>query len=256
LPEGPLSIILTNVTDGYVLNSTLAATFPPESSTSWYNITNWRYLFGLTNGKVTVAGQNVNRIRLLVLTGSTTRMVEETGTGNIQREMLMDILPEASYDYRVLYEVHDMKAPVTLTIIQQGTKMGADDSVSTLHIFGVQEGNLTVEARVNGALLGTGRIRVGAFAPVTTAIPEITPGTLSPAPTTLPETSSATNLPTTLPEIAPVTTPPSTPIPSGQSPSPVSTPVPGPDGFSLGIIGYAAVIIAIAIVADYFLLKD
>ena len=38
---GQISITLSNVTDGSVLNTTLVSSFPAASSTSWFNITNW-----------------------------------------------------------------------------------------------------------------------------------------------------------------------------------------------------------------------
>jgi hypothetical protein len=246
-----ISISLSNVTDGYDLNTTVIASFTPVTSPSWFNITNWRYSFGLGKGNVTVIGQNVNRIRLLVRAGTTIRTAENTGTGTIYLAIPMDILPDLYYDYRVLYEVHDPNLPVTLAVIQQGSKAGPDESQFDPSIFGVNEGNLTVEASSNGILESSRVIRVGAFpeTPVpTTAVPGETP---SPTLATPKTTVSGTP---TLTSPRPTASTPSTPT----TPSPASTPAPegGIGGPALAVLGFVAVIVIITVVADYFLLKD
>ena len=246
-----ISISLSNVTDGYILNTTVIAGFTPVTSPSWFNITNWRYSFGLGNGNVTVIGQNVNRIRLLVRAGTSLRTAENTGTGNIYLAIPMDILPELYYDYRVLYEVHDPDLPITLAVIQQGSKAGPDESQFDPSIYGVKEGNLTVEESTNGILQASRVIRVGVFpeTPVpTTAVPG---GTRSPTPTTPETTVSGTPTPASPRPTAPRSPPPTTP-------SPTSSPAPegGLGGPALVLLGFVAVIVIIAVVADYFLLRD
>lgn len=240
-----ISITLSNITDGDALNTTLVSTFPAGPSTSWFNVTNWRYPFTLQKGNVTVVGENVNRIRLLVRVGSTLRTAENTGAGNIMVGIPMDILTGVYYDYRVLYEVHNSTAPIMITLIQQGSKVGTDDSVSTPSIYGAGGGNLTLKVLVNGTLGGSQLIRVGNPATTPATTPQMTTGPQPPTPPTV----STTVLVTTLP---------STPNPPVQTPSvpPTPLPTPGPGGFPVWIIGYAALIIIITVLADYFLLKD
>lgn len=240
-----ISITLSNITDGYALNTTLVSTFPAGSSTSWFNVTNWRYPFTLQKGNVTVVGGNVNRIMLLVRAGSTLRKAEGTGTGNILVGLPMDILTGVYYDYRILYEVHNSTAPIIITLIQQGSKVGTDDSVSTPSIYGAGGGNLTLKVLVNGTLEGSQLIRVGKIAPTPVTTPQVTTGTQPPTPPTLSTTVPGTSLPTT-------------PYPVVQTPSltPTPTTTPGPAGTSPWIIGYVALIIIITILADYFIMKD
>jgi hypothetical protein len=243
---GQISITLTNVTDGSPLNTTLVSTFPAGPSTSWFNVTNWRYPFTLQKGNVTVVGGNVNRITFLVRVGNSMKGAPpKPGTGDITVELPIDILTGVYYDYLVLYEVHNASAPVTITLIQQGSKLGTDDSVSTPSIHGAGGGNLTLEVLVNGTLGGSQLIRVGNPATTPATTPQITTG---PQPPTPPPVST-----TVL-----VTTHPATPNPPVQTPSvpPTPLPAPGPEGFPIWIIGYAALIIIITVLADYILLKD
>ena len=48
--RAPISITLSNVSDGTVLNTTLTATFLPVEGVTWFNTTNWNYPFGLNDG--------------------------------------------------------------------------------------------------------------------------------------------------------------------------------------------------------------
>jgi hypothetical protein len=157
----------------------------------------------------------------------------------------MDILTGVYYDYLVLYEVHNASAPVTITLIQQGRKVGTDDSVSTPFIYGADGGNMTLKVLVNGTLEASQVVRVGNRTTIPATTPQITQG---PEPPTPPPVTAT----------VPRTTIPATPSPPVQTPSLPRTPpaTPGPEGLSPGIIGYAAVIIIVAILADYFLLKD
>jgi len=241
----PISITLSNITDGYTLNTTLTSTFPPASSTSWFNTTTWRYAFSLQKGNITVAGRNVNRIMLLVRAGSILRKAEDTGTGDVMVELPMDILTGVYYDYRVLYEVHTAGTPVTITLIQQGSKVGTDDSVITPFIYGADGGNLTLEVLANGTFEGSHVIRVGNPAPTPATTPQVTTAPQQPTPPTVSTT-------------VPVTSLPATPKPPVQTPSvsPTPLPAPGPEGFSPWIIGYVALVIIFTILADYFILKD
>jgi hypothetical protein len=245
---GQISIALSNVTDGYTLNTTLTAAFPPASRTSWLNFTNWYYPFTLEGGGVTVSGQNVNRITLLVRVGSTLRGVPpKPGTGNITVELPMDLLPSLYHDFRIEYEVHNTSAPLVFTLVQQGTKVGPEDALLTPSITGIGEGNLAVMILTNGTLEGSKEIRIQESAPLPTPTAENTEVTLSPTPTSSPTPPPVTT--TTAPVPSPSASPPVTPTP---------TPSPAPSSESpvLLIIGFAAVIILIAIIADYFLLRD
>ncbi|MDD1665693.1 MAG: hypothetical protein LUQ32_10085 [Methanomicrobiales archaeon] len=236
-----ISITLSNVTDGYTLNTTLVSTFPAVSSTSWFNVTNWRYPFTLKGGNVLVSGQNVNRITLLIRAGSSIQGAPpKPGTGDITVELPMDILTGVYYDYRVLYEVHNASAPVTITLIQQGSKAGPDVSVSTPYIYGADGGNLTIEVLANGTLEGSQVVRVGNPAPTPATTPQVTTVPRSPTPPTI------------------STTPPATPSPPVETPSvpPTPPPTPGSVSFSPWIIGYAAIVIVITILADYFIMRD
>jgi hypothetical protein len=240
-----ISLTLFNVTDGCTLNTTLVSTFPPASSPSWLNVTNWRYDFSLQKGHITVVGGNVNRIRLLAQAGSTLRMAEDTGTGDIIVGLPLDILTGVYYDYRILYEVHNSTAPITITLIQQGSKVGTDDSVSTPSIYGAGGGNLSLEVLVNDTLEGSQVVRVGNPATIPPTTPPVTQG---PQPPTPPPVSGT----------VPGATLPATPNPPVQTPSVSPTPLatPGPEGLSPWIIGSAAVIIIVTILADYFIMKD
>jgi hypothetical protein len=245
ITEGsPISITLSNVTDGLALNTTLVSSFPAASSTSWFNITNWMYSFGLEEGNVTVIGENVNRIMLLVRAGSGLRRAEGTGTGNIIVGLPLDLLTGVYYDYRILYEVHNFTAPVRITLIQQGSKVGPDDSVSTPSIYGVGEGNLTLEVLANGTLEERRVVRVGTPATIPATTPQIT-GNQSPTPPTVSGTVPATTLPAT----------PNPPVQTTSVP-PTPPPTPGPEGLSPWIIGFAALVIIIALLADYFIMRD
>jgi len=241
----PFSLTLTNITDGYTLNTTLVSTFPPASSTSWFNVTNWRYDFSLQKGHITVIGGNVNRIRLLAQAGSTLRMAEDTGAGNIIVGLPLDILTGVYYDYRILYEIHNSTAPIMITLIQQGNKVGTDDSVSTPSIYGAGGGNLSLVVLVNGTLEASQVVRVGNPATIPPTTPPITQGPQPPTPPPVSTTVTGTTLPAT--PSHPVQTP-------SVSPTPLATP--GPEGLSPWIIGSAAVIIIVTILADYFIMKD
>ena len=190
-------------------------------------------------------GENVNRIRLLMRSGSTFRTADNTGAGNIVVGIPMDILTGVYYDYRILYEVHNASAPVTITLIQQGSKVGVDDSVSTPSIYGAGGGNLTLDVLANGTLEGSQVVRVSNPATIPATTPQITPGSLAPAQPSVSMT-------------VPATIPPATPSPPVQTPSvsPTPPPAPAPEGLSPWIISYAALIILIAIIADYFIMKD
>jgi hypothetical protein len=247
IQEGsPISITLSNVTDGYHLNTTLTATFPPASRVSWLNFTNWYYPFALEGGLVTVTGQNVNRITLLVRVGSTLKGAPpKPGTGNITVELPMDLLPSLYHDFRIGYEVHDISAPLMFTLVQQGTKVGPEDAVLTPSIIGVGEGNLTVMILTNGTLEDRKEIRVLESAPLPTPTAEITTGTQSPTPTVSSTTPPVTTTPAPVP--SPSVSPPVTPTP---------LPAPSPESSFPWIIIYVAVIIIVTIVADYFIMKD
>jgi hypothetical protein len=235
--RNPISITLSNVTDGLSFNVTITATFLPSPDTSWLNLTNWIYPFALHGGGATVSGQNVNQLTLLVRSGSTLRTRRDSGAGNITLVTPLDFPAVLYHDFRLGYEAHDPDAPLTLTLIQQGTKAGPDDAVLTPSIFGIREGNLTVKVLTNGTLQASKGIRV-----------------LEAAPSPTPTEETRTAPPTTLP--APISTAPVLP----PSPSPAVTSSPGP-GTETGIpspwlIGFVTIIILIALIADYLLLKD
>lgn len=261
-PRSPFSIALHNVTDGTGLNITVTPMFLAPATTSWCNFTNWWYSFGLKKGNVTVHGENTNRILLLVRTGRTYQMTEDTGTGDIVVSFPLEFLPEAYYDFRILYEVHDAKVPVRLSLMQQGTKVGPEDSVSTPNVYGINEGNLTVQVREGGQLLGSSVVRIGPATTITTTTTTTVPTT--PAPTAVSTGTPTTPIPTTPAPATTVTTQPATTRVPTRSPvttpvtTPAATPAPEPasEGVSPVILVYAAVIIIIAIFADYFLLKD
>jgi len=240
-----ISIALSNVTDGSTLNTITASTFPATSSTSWYNITNWRYSFSLQKGNITVVGGNVNRMTLLVRAGSVTNGAPpKPGMGDITISLPMDILTGVYYDYRILYEVHNASAPVTITLIHEGSKLGIDDSVSTPFIYGAGGGIMTVEILLNGTLAGDKEIRIQKELPLPTPTVGNTTVTLSPT-----STRPATTLPVT-------TRPASVPSPSASPPVTPSPPPPSPEALSPYIIVYAGVIFIIAILADYIIMKD
>jgi hypothetical protein len=250
ISEGnPVSVTLLNFTDGYVLNTTLIFAFQPSSSGSWVNITNWKNAFALTGGDVTVTGENVNRITLLVRAGSSLKSAPpKPGTGTISLTLPLDFPAEIYYDYRIQYEVHNASRPLTFTLTQEGIKAGPDDSTFTPSIFGVREGTLTVEILANGTLQASRVINVTQVLPATIPSPGTTTATPPPSPA-----------PTTVPAIpTPETTVPATMNTPVQTPSPTAAPAPvaGPEAPSPGILGFATVIVIIAIIADYILLKD
>jgi len=247
IQEGsPISITLSNVTDGLYLNTTLTAAFPPAPGISWLNFTNWNYPFALRGGTVMVSGQNVNRITLLVRVGSMIKGAPpKPGTGNITVEIPMDILPSVYHDFRIGYEVHNASAPLIFTLVQQGAKAGPEDAVLTPSVIGVGDGNLTVKILTNGTLQASKEIRILKTAPLPTPAPGNTTVTLSPAPTPSPTTLPAT------PPPPPVRSPP-----PGPSVAPSPVPAPSPGSPSPWIIGFIATVIIIALVADYLLLKD
>ena len=249
-----VSFMLSSVPDGNGVNITLVSTFLPASPRSWYNVTNWKYDFSLQKGNVTASGANVNRIVLLVRAGGTLRIAENTGPGNARVEIPMDILPDAYTDFRVMYEVHNSSVPVTITIIQAGSKAGPEDSASTPYIYGVAGGNLDFEVLANGAPEGSHGIEVRS--------PGATPA-ITPQSTTVPPTSSPSPTPSpTAPVVSttvPATSPPVTPNPPAVTTTvpPVPSPAPGTEGGALLLIMvYAVFIIAVTLLADYFLLKD
>jgi len=256
----PISLSFANVTDGDVLAVTLAASFHAPSSPAWFNVTNWRYAFGIQGGNITVTGTNVNRVMLLSREGTTIRRAENTGTGNIQVMLPVEIQPGMYYDYRVLYEVHASADPVSITIVQHGTKAGPDDSSSTPSIFGVGEGNLTVSATDNGIPVGMAQVLVGSNLPVpmpgnttatTPGVPETTgtPGTPALTPPTSP-------IPPAVTAIQPPTAAMVTAAPVGQTPSPGPVDAQPPDWFFTMITMFALVIIVISVIADYLIMRD
>jgi len=227
-PGSPISIGLYNVTDGAGLNITVTSSFLPPAPTSWCNFTNWRYSFALQNGNVTVRGENTNRIQLLVRTGGTFRMTEKTGTGDITVSFPLEYLPEMYYDFRILYEAHDAKAPVRLSVMHQGNKNGAEESVSTPNVFGISEGNLTVRVLEAGKFLGSGEIRVSQTVPVTTTSPETPAPTATSGPEETPSpATTATTAPGTTVRTPPATRAPA-PDPAGPPPGPPRPPPPPP----------------------------
>ena len=242
----PISIALSNVTDGYTLRTTLVATFPVSKGSSWFNITNWNYPFALEGGSVTVSGQNVNRITLLVRVGNIIQGAPpKPGTGNITVELPMDFLPSVYHDFRIGYEVHNASAPLVFTLVQQGTKVGPEDADLTPSVIGVEEGNLTVEILANGTLQGSKEIRIQNAVPPPPSTGVNTTAALSPTPTPSAETPPVTTRPVTVPSpsVSPPVTSSPLPPPSSESPFP-------------WIIVFAAVIIIVAIFADYIIMKD
>jgi hypothetical protein len=245
--RNPISISLSNMTDGYSLNITLTATFIPAQNTSWLNFTDWNYPFTLDGGGVSVSGRNVNQLTLLIQAGNTLKTRRETGTGNITMGVPMDFPAVLYHDFRIGYEVHSPGAPLVLSLTQQGSKAGPEDAVITPTVLGIEEGNLTVEVLANDTLQAEKEIRILETAPLpTTTVEANATVSPSPAPTTSP--------PTTRPATTRSTPKPSpTPSPS-VTPSPVPPATPG--GISPWILGYITVIIVIALVADYLLLRD
>ncbi|HTY53154.1 MAG TPA: hypothetical protein VMB35_08160 [Methanomicrobiales archaeon] len=255
----PISLSFANVTDGDVLAVTLAASFHAPSSPAWFNVTNWRYAFGIQGGNITVTGTNVNRVMLLSREGTTIRRAENTGTGNIQVMLPVEIQPGVYYDYRVLYEVHASGDPVSITIVQQGTKAGADDSSSTPSIFGVGEGNLTISSTDNGIPVGMAQVLVGSNLPV--PVPENTTATTPGVPETTGTPGASGTPPASLtPPAVTATGPPTTVMvtaaPAGQTPAPGPVDTQPPGWFFTMITGFALVIIVISVIADYLIMRD
>jgi hypothetical protein len=258
--RAPISIALSNVTDGAVLNTTLTATFFPVAGVTWLNLTNWNYPFALEEGRVVLAGQNVNQLILLMRAGSTITTMRQSGAGSIDLKMQTDLQPYTYHDFRIGYEVHNKSAPLTFTLIQQGMKVGTEtDAVLTPSILGVTEGDLTVAVLVNGTLENRTKIRIQPAPPatpepvVTPVIPatnQTTPATIPP--TTIPPTTipTVTTPPARTPARPPPTPPPATPVTTPPTPE-------APSGdFSPFIIAFAAIIILVAIIGDYLLLRD
>lgn len=247
----PISITITNVSDGSLLNTTLTASFYPVEGVTWLNLTSWNYPFTLGEGRVVLAGRNVNQLILLVRAGSGIRMRRESGTGAINLEIPQDFQPSTFHDFRIGYEVHNASEPMSFTLIQRGTKVGTEtDVVLTPTIIGITEGDLTVEVLVNGTLVNRTGIRVVKPAPPATPAPVNTTAAPTMAPTEAP-TQPATTPPTPTP-------PPATPTPRQTTPVTTTPPAPvvpsaGPSPF---ILVYAAIIIIIAVIADYLLMKD
>ncbi|HUK38969.1 MAG TPA: hypothetical protein VLV30_07645 [Methanomicrobiales archaeon] len=255
----PISISLSNVTDGYVLNITLVATFPPAPGVSWLNLTNWNYPFGMSGGGVSASGRDVNLLTLLTRAGATVRTSRDTGSGNITTGIPMDFLPVLYHDFRIGYEVHDPGALLTLTLVQQGTKTGPDDAVLTPTILGIPQGNLTVYVLTNGTLQASKTIRVAEAVATPAATPTAAPtAAATTGTTTVPPSTPETTAPTTAPAL---TTPVATPTPA-RTPSPAVTATlppaspPSTEGPSPVVLGYIAVILIIALVGDYLLLRD
>ena len=268
-----LSITLLNVTDGTLLNTTLTAAFQPVPGVTWLNITNWNYPFALTQGKVTVSAGNANQVVFLVRAGGTYLMRRDTGTGNITLDIPLDLQPLTIHDFRIGYEIHNAKAPLVFTLVQQGVKVGEEtDANLTPSLAGLGEGKVTVAVLANGTFQGGKEIQVfGAGSPLPTAPQVIETTTPSPVPT-----ETATVLPeTTPPEPAPPETPPPAPTPPEATPAgttppparpsppqvtpattPPAAPLAGETGPSPFVLGYAAIIILVAVIADYILLKD
>jgi hypothetical protein len=246
--RSPISISLSNITDGYDLNITLTARFMAAQNTSWLNFTDWNYPFALGGGGVTVSGRNVNQLTLLVQTGTTLKTRRETGTGNITMGVPMDFPAVIYHDFRIGYEVHSPDIPLVLTLTQEGIKSGPADAVLTPTVLGVGEGNLTVEVLANDTLQAEKEIRILKEPPPTPTVEGN--ATVSPSPSTAtpsPATTRATTRPAT-------TRPAPAPSPS---PSPGGTPSPAtPDGISPWILGFITGIIVIALVSDYLLLRD
>lgn len=263
--RGAISLSYTNVTNGTRLSTNMTAAFSPAVGVTWLNLTNWNYPFALRQGRVMVTGQNVNQLLLLVRVGGTFLTRRDTGTGNISVEIPMDFQPYTFHDIRVGYEVHSTKAPLVLTIVQQGFKDGqVEDANITPSVIGAAGGNLTVSAAANNTVLGTKVIRVLSAIPTpppvsTTATPAAE--TTAPATATPVETTPATAGSTPAPEITSPATSRTTAVPAiTVAAPPGATETPGnpaeDTGLSPFILVYVATIILVAVVADYLLLKD
>jgi hypothetical protein len=244
------SVSVSNVTNGSLLNITFTATFSPEPGASWFNVTGWNYPFSLQGGKMAVSGRNVNLVNFLVRTGGTTKTRRETGTGYISMEILQDIQPDVNDDFRIGYEVHNASTPLVFTLVQQGTKVGVgEDAVLTPSITGVLTGNLVVEVLVNGTLQGGGVVPVGKLVPLPG--PAVENATVTPMPTPTP-----TPIPTPVPTPA-ATTPAPEPSPPQSPPvTPAPVPTPSSEGLSPWVLVYTVIILVIAVIGDYLLLKD
>jgi hypothetical protein len=272
----PITISVSGVTDGYILNTTLTATYLPSPGVEWLNLTNWKYPFALGNGSVMVRGQNVNLLTLLVQTGGTVRTGRDTGTGNITKEIFLDVPAATTQDIRIAYKVHKASDPMVFTVFQHGTKAGtAEEALLTPSITGISEGDLSVQVLANDTLLASKEIRVLGAAPPPVPTTEVTviapsPSPAQPAPALIEATPS---LPAPIPSESPSSSPSPTPVPATPQPpattrplpvrtpphSPAATPSPGPASPGTPfpwIMGYAAVIIVIAPIADYLFMKD
>jgi hypothetical protein len=265
--QGSIYLNLSNVTNGTVLNTTVTAVFAPAPGVTWLNLTNWNYPFALQAGRLGVSGQNVNRLTLFVRTGGASLTGVRTGAGNISVEIPADIQPFTFYDFRIGYEIHNPNAPLAFTLYQRGTKAGpVTEGNLTPSVIGVGEGNLTVSVLANGTSVGSRVIPVLKAVPVTAPAPV---NATTPPPenttTTAPETPSSPQS-TTAPSAPPtpaMATPSTSPLPTATIPAVTATPpaVPaaapaeatGPSPF---IIGFAAIIVIGAAIADYLLLKD
>jgi hypothetical protein len=265
-----ITVSLINVTDGTLLNTSLTTTFRPVPGVTWLNTSNWNYPFALNRGRVAVSAGNANQIVFLVRAGGTYLMRRVTGTGNITIEIPLDLQPLTSHDFNIGYEIHDPKAPLVFTLVQQGYKAGTESNANlTPSLKGIGEGNITVAVLANGTLQGGGEIRVFGTAPPPPTPPQVNDtATPTPAPTS-PETTPSGTTPSettspapTPPEETPAgtTPPPATPRPPQVTPAttpPAAAPAPaGESGPSPLIIAYAAIIVLIAVIADYILLKD
>jgi hypothetical protein len=93
-------------------------------------------------------------------------MRRESGTGAISLEIPMDLEPFTFHDFRIGYEVHNASTPLTFTLIQQGTKMGAEtDAVLTPSIIGAREGSLALVVMENSTLVNRTVIQIVKPAP-------------------------------------------------------------------------------------------
>ncbi|MDD1670362.1 MAG: hypothetical protein LUQ67_03485, partial [Methanomicrobiales archaeon] len=166
LAENPLSLNLTNVTDGTVLNLTLTAVYSPPPDVTWLNVTGWNYPFALQGGRVRVNGRNVNQLALLIRVGNTFMTQRGSGAGNITLEIPLDILPMTVYDFRIEFEPHTAAAPVDFTLFQQGAKHGMEvDAFLTPSLLGMEQGNVTLQVFANGTLRERKEIQVLAEMP-------------------------------------------------------------------------------------------
>jgi hypothetical protein len=264
---GLVAISLSNVTDGYSLNITLTATFPPAQGTSWLNITDWNYPFALQRGKVMVRGRNVNRITFLTWAGGTLKTSRETGAGNVNAEIPLDIQPGLFNDFLIGYEVHNASNPLTISLVQQGIKMGpVEEAIISPTLMGIGEGNLSVQVSADGILVG------GKEIPVLSEVPLPVPmenTTATPASETVPPATEPSETTPASPASTPPPAPPATllsgpetpsPPPASTPPAPPAAPLPGLETPSGGpspfIIIFGAAIIVITLISDYLLLKD